>query len=779
MFADDVTTNTMSPVVSYQYAEDFGNEAFTNGGVSSPFVSFQYLEDFSGAALSEGGIISPIVSYQYFEWPGNDVLQLQRSPRVSYYYQFGRTPGSLIVHGRVTDTNGAPLSGATVSAMIYLTPMAQANTDANGNYQMPFLDAGVYNLSAWDATHQTSMRALTLGPSTVEQNFHLQPMPSAPNMVRVNRDPVLTYASGPQGSAFKIFDGIDFVLVTPSNAPSRDVMTIVLTHGWINPIFSGGVDDWPTMIATKLRANGITSGIANIVAWDWRNAATGIFAPQVNVPGQGVALGTNLFVALGENYSHSLHFFGHSLGTMVNAAAINFLHGDQISSTRAAVSPNPWPVDKEPFIHITMFDDAAAASANTTEAQLFFDGNTVSQTLSPLLLSGEDNTTLTYSPPLPVHFTWADNYVSLFGFYHANAVNVLLQRSIAHVGLIGAHSYAQQWYAKSISDPTNPDNPLGFQRSLEFKQKNHIAPEIPPTGLNDAYLQSSPFEELALWPIPFGLGPPIVSSLGTTFGTGVQAGAGAIQFAGDAWTDVIDAAQWSRQKIAQGFNYVSAAAAQGRQTVVNLFSAMSISRISLTTGPFNAFQPANGASLQPLFGHALGGETASNTPAMVWLPLFIPKNAKAMAFDFILSGNPHSDALVCGIGTNNLFSLEAKYIPTNNISTSSLIDVAPWAGTTNELFFGFLGGTSTNATLEIASIRFYNLEGPRLTIRVTNSVVALAWPISAGGYLLEGTDTLITTNWSPITEVPVIANLQYTTTNELSPGYRFFRLRQP
>src|ERR1035437_1147984 len=82
VFADDVITNIMSSIVSYQYSEDFSSGALTNGGIISPLVSYQYLEDFGSAALTNGGIMSPLVSYQYYEWPGNDVLQLDSSPWV-------------------------------------------------------------------------------------------------------------------------------------------------------------------------------------------------------------------------------------------------------------------------------------------------------------------------------------------------------------------------------------------------------------------------------------------------------------------------------------------------------------------------------------------------------------------------------------------------------------------------------------------------------------------------------------------------------------------------
>ena len=151
-----------------------GSEALTNGGVQSPIISYEYLEDFGSAALMNGGILSPIVSYQYLEWPGDGILNLQYSPTVSYYYPILGVSGPTVLHGHVTDAAGTPLSGATVAALIYLTPVAQATTDANGDYQMPSLEAGAYNLEAWDSTHQTAFRSLTLNANTAEQDFQLQ-----------------------------------------------------------------------------------------------------------------------------------------------------------------------------------------------------------------------------------------------------------------------------------------------------------------------------------------------------------------------------------------------------------------------------------------------------------------------------------------------------------------------------------------------------------------------------------------------------------------------------
>jgi hypothetical protein len=372
-FADDVITNFMSPIVSYQYPDNFSSEVLTNGGIQSPFVSYQYLEDFSSAALANGGIMSPIVSYQYYEWPGNGILNLQSSPVVSYYYQFMTSLDAVVLHGQVTDTSGAPIPSAAIAVYIGAIETTLINADPNGFYQIPSLgSSGVYSLLAAASGYQGQMRGLTLNANTAEQDFQLTPLPPTPAMQQVNCQPTLNYTSGPLGSTLKIFDGNNFTTITANNAPQPNLMTIVLTHGWINPLLPGpsGIDDWPTTMAEQLRANGITAGIANIVGWDWRAAATAPAPPQINTPGQGAALGTNLLAALGAYYSQPIHFLGHSLGTMVNAAAINFLHADQVPSTQAAVSPTPWPRNGEPFIHVTLFDEAEEATSDTTQSQL-------------------------------------------------------------------------------------------------------------------------------------------------------------------------------------------------------------------------------------------------------------------------------------------------------------------------------------------------------------------------------------------------------------------------
>jgi hypothetical protein len=320
-FADDVITNVMSPVVSYQYYDSFGED--TNASVVSPIVSYQFYDVLNEDTNSE--IVSPIVSYQYFDSPDASSVNFLNSPVVSYYYPFLTSPGSVILHGRVMDANGTPLSDATVSAMIYLSPVAQANTDANGNYQMPSLSAGAYDLSAWDSTHQTSMRGLTLNANTAEQDFQLALMPSTPKTVTTNRQPsaFVFPAIGALGETLEIFNGSVFTNINAGNAPSPNLMTIVLTHG-----FNSDPTVWAQGMASNLVGEGVTTNIANIIAWDWRYAAQGVLPPDENTPSEGVALGRALQTVLGANYSQPIHFMGHSIGTIVNAAAANYLHGE-------------------------------------------------------------------------------------------------------------------------------------------------------------------------------------------------------------------------------------------------------------------------------------------------------------------------------------------------------------------------------------------------------------------------------------------------------------------
>ncbi|HEY5040641.1 MAG TPA: carboxypeptidase regulatory-like domain-containing protein [Verrucomicrobiae bacterium] len=717
-FADDVVTNVMSPVVSFQYYDALGED--TNAAVSSPVVSYQFYDVLGEDTNS--AIVSPVVSYQYFDWLGDENPTFQNSPLVSYYYQFLTSSGSAVLHGQVTDTSGNPIPNAAVEVYVGLSVTTLIKADANGYYQIPSIgSSGVYSILAGASGYQGEMRGLTLNANTAEQDFQLKPRPTTPTLLQVNRSTTVPYTVGDlMGSQLLIFNGTSFVPITANNWPSASLMTIVMTHGW-----TSDPTVWAQDMAAKMTADGIT---ANIVAWDWHAAANlDLGGSADRTQGQGVGLGEALQYYLGAGYTQPLHFLGHSLGTLLNASAIDYLHGDK-PRTR------PQTTWKNNLIHVTLFDQAQIAD---------------------VLGAGIE-------APLPLNFTWADNYQSAVGDYGlAGAVNVLLQKGLI-INPANVHSYPMDWYAMSILTPLDANNPLGFKRSYEYAPSLFPPWDIqPPSSYHQALFN---YDELALEPIPF-----VYSSLGLFADMELQVAADTGQYTvgvGVQWVDT------TQNQIVNGFNYVSGLAEQGWQAVDN-FNVGAFNFIFHTT-------PASSPNLQAKgLAHPLGlPDASSNLQPMLWLPIYFPTNAMAMAFDFTVSGDPVDDALVCGVGTNNLFTMSAKYIPTNQFSSSRLIDVSAWAGTTNELFFGFLGGTSTNATLQVQNIRFYSLQAPQLNIVLTNSTTLLIWPGTAGGYVVESTPSLTAPVWETATNVPVISGGSYILTNYWSDQTRFFRLRQ-
>jgi hypothetical protein len=94
------------------------------------------------------------------------------------------------------------------------------------------------------------------------------------------------------------------------------------------------------------------------------------------------------------------------------------------------------------------------------------------------------------------------------------------------------------------------------------------------------------------------------------------------------------------------------------------------------------------------------------------------------------------------------------------------------------LFFGVIGGTSTNASLTVDGIRFYQLAPPALQVAKAGNQATVAWPISAPDFVLESAPSLTGINqWSVVTNALGVVDFQYTVTNDLS-GTRFFRLRK-
>ena len=669
-FSSEVLTNggVQSPLVSYQYPDDFGSEALTSGGVQSPLVSFQYLEDFSSAALTNGGIMSPIVSYQYFEWPGNDVLNLQSSPVVSYYYQF--------------------------------------------------LDAPVLNIAF-------TSRTPTMSETTPAYLF-----------------------SPPQSSQLMAYHGGIFTANLASIDPNQ--MSIVLTHGWIptlplvgTPVFpNGGVEGWPTDMAAQLRANGITS--ANIVAWNWTSAATSSLSDPkqagVQTPQQGIALGQALLSALGSSYSGQIHFIGHSFGTLVNAYAANFLQGNNWAAE--AVSSTPWPGKN---MQMTLFDEAEVGADK--------DFNLNSEDLAALAdMNANLLTAPSYYHPLPRQFAWADNYVSAVGLLQPAAANVILTNGFPanapgpkswFIEFGDFHFYPIPWYEETIQTDASA---MGFLWSFE---RGGWFSQAPSAG--SVYVQA--FND-SQWNL---------TATNWTYGTNLL-GQRFQKYRG-AFVDSINN---------EVPGLVTANGAINGQIVGALPAVDAFILSFFTTSANNPLAPQIRA--HPL-GQPTGGGTITNVPAYAWMPLVVPANAVSMSFDYVIQGDWQSDSLAAALNGTNVLSIAGSQIQTNVLFSSGQIDVSALAGQTNEFFIGIVGGTSTNAQLTMENLAFSVSVPPSLQAQVSGGNLLLSWPLSANGYVLETTTNLTAPNsWTVVTNAPVIVDLGYMVTNQISGGIHFYRL---
>ena len=200
---------------------------------------------------------------------------------------------SMNLTGRVFNASGGPVLNATVTLSAGLNAYTQTNTDANGRYSFPALPLGVFALSASRAGLVSDQRVVTLSANLPPQDFRLTPFGTLPALQTANSTPpfILPPANDVEGAQLLVFNGTSFV---PNMALlDTDVMTVVLTHGWIICGDNGGVNYWPSNMARTLRANGITSDKANIVAWDWYTAARPCFPPnppEEKTPKHGVAL---------------------------------------------------------------------------------------------------------------------------------------------------------------------------------------------------------------------------------------------------------------------------------------------------------------------------------------------------------------------------------------------------------------------------------------------------------------------------------------------------------
>ena len=654
---------------------------------------------------------------------------------------------SAVISGRVTDTGNSVLPDTAIKALQNGIVKASAACDSAGNYQLPLLPPGTYEVRATRAGYISGVkRGLTFNAGqSGTVNFSLAPRAAPAVTQPVTRQAPPNPFGPPTPDQLKVWNGSQFVT---GASLATDKITIVLTHGW-----NSSSADWPQAMAAQLTTGpGSVASVANIVAWDWANIAhTTILlgAAWSQVPSQGEALGMALAQSL-PGYTKPVHFIGHSLGSMVNAGAANYVH------QHAA------PAFVPARTHMTTMDNAVAANIggpvlDTTVGSFLVGPGAVGVGSAEVLAAGR------WVSAFPDNAAWMDNYISEVGYPSGKAVNVCLSQGAlfaGHLGLLldALHGYAHEWYGATVTQPQS--SLLGHRYSYERLGESAGLSASYPYAPGTWFEQASTVDQLSLRQLSSDevvicqtkIARATAQATWSGFATIVN---GAMQTLGNVATSVVEK---TRGVYDEALSTVE-------------LSIESVPRVNLTAGLGGLLQKSKGRTAQA------GG--ATNIPAYAWFTVAIPSNVSLMTFDFQLSGDPRDDCLAFGINGTNQFVLPGRFIPVDVEQNSGYLDVAKWAGQNVEFFFGVIGGTSTNASLTVDGIRFYQLVPPALQVARAGNQATVAWPISAPGFVLESAAGLTGTNqWSAVTNAFGVADFQYTVTNDAS-GVRFFRLRNP
>jgi sugar lactone lactonase YvrE len=82
-----------------------------------------------------------------------------------------------------------------------------------------------------------------------------------------------------------------------------------------------------------------------------------------------------------------------------------------------------------------------------------------------------------------------------------------------------------------------------------------------------------------------------------------------------------------------------------------------------------------------------------------------------------------------------------------------------------------------NHTIRVG--RLAQVTVPRLAVTLSNHIATVSWPVPIQNYRLQSLTNLLKTNWTAVTDPPVVRNGQNYVTNPAPGGTRFFRLINP
>jgi pimeloyl-ACP methyl ester carboxylesterase len=467
--------------------------------------------------------------------------------------------------------------------------------------------------------------------------------------------------------------------------------TVVLTLGFDE---TDNSKSWPALMAAAFPNAG---GKFNIVAWNWANDADSGNLPYSasRAANQGSALASALLSTLGSTYDSSIHFVGHSLGTLVNSQAINTFYA----------------TDSNVQIQDTLFDEASIAYQTASPSQ------PLASTVNPI--------------PNPGTTVRVDNYISSFGNIYSNATNIILTNDPTNTLAtndasywINFHDYPISWYQSTFPGSMGASAIIGYSGAIEgggfnaadptyqlgtyYKQDPSSEFNVSQIGVGTAaqYLLQRNTEEINALQNQSNLGYSIAPFIASHyFGVSIWQLTGAIQY------------QNSVLATTELLSQFGSPGTVGMQ--LTLGKQLSISNSVLQT------LPAGAASGQATLSPA-DATSPTNYSSYAFVPLAIPSGVQFLALDFSFNNLSPDDLLSIGVDDTPLFQLEDQFASNGVTESTGLLDVSQWSGQDVQLFLGLVAADTNNlgGTIVIDDMSFASIPEPT-TLSIALSVLLL------------------------------------------------------